>query len=214
MPRLPGVSGSLARIARPGQRAGAGYHRRAPGLHQHAAIGLLLVAHPDHVDHAIDVEELAGEAQGAAPLSRSRLRRDAFGAFLRVVVGLRDRRVGLVAAGGAAPFVLVVQLSRCVERLLPAMRAKQRSRPPQPVHVLHLFRDLDVPFGAHLLLDEFHREERREGVRPDGLHGARVQRRRHFHAEFRQVGVDIVPVRGGVFLRKNDFGKLAHGLSL
>ena len=43
--------------------AGAGMDRRAPGVHQHPAIRLVLVADLDHIDVALQAEQLAGQRQ-------------------------------------------------------------------------------------------------------------------------------------------------------
>ena len=120
MPRLPGVSGSSARILRPisVRWLGLGKHVGAPGLHQDAAVGLLVVADAHHVDRRTHVEDRAGHGQRAAPLARAGLGGDALDALHLVVVGLRDGGVGLVAAGRADALVLVVDVRRGVERLL------------------------------------------------------------------------------------------------
>ena len=59
IPRLPGESGVLGEDAAAGigAVARAGEHFRAPGVHHHAAIRLLLVAHPHHVDRAFQAEQ-------------------------------------------------------------------------------------------------------------------------------------------------------------
>src|SRR5450756_2952674 len=67
--------------------AGAGYHVGAPELHHAAPIGLLVVAHLDHVDHALEAEHLAGHAERAAPLAGAGLGGEARGAVDLVVVG-------------------------------------------------------------------------------------------------------------------------------
>jgi hypothetical protein len=43
--------------------ARAGVNRRAPGVHQHAAIGFLLVTDLDHVNGAFETEQFAGQRQ-------------------------------------------------------------------------------------------------------------------------------------------------------
>ncbi len=50
--------------------ARAGGDGRAERLHQCAAVGLLVVAHPHHVDLAFQAEERAGHRQRRAPLAR------------------------------------------------------------------------------------------------------------------------------------------------
>ena len=63
--------------------------------------------------------------------------------------------------------------------------AEEGRGPPELVDLPHLVRDLDVALGTHLLLDERHREEGREVVRPDRLACARVQHGRQLHAKRR-----------------------------
>ena len=55
------------------------------------------------------------------------------------------------------------------ERVLEAVRAEERRRPPEPVDLAHLVRDRDLRRLADLLEDELHREERREVVRAHRL---------------------------------------------
>src|SRR5437764_6398545 len=86
---------------------GARHDLRAPGLDQRAPVRLLLVRDPDHVDLALEPEQLAGERERAAPLAGAGLGREPRPALLRVVVGLGDRGVRLVAARRADALVLV-----------------------------------------------------------------------------------------------------------
>ncbi len=108
-------------IARPEWRGrsrsywlGLAMQRRAIGLHQRPAIGLLLVADLDHVDLDLEAEQLAGEGQRRAPLAGAGLGGQALDACLLVVEGLGHRRVGLVAAGRADALVLEENLGRGV----------------------------------------------------------------------------------------------------
>src|SRR3972149_4129208 len=99
-------------LAGPGVGARAGHDLSAPRLHHHAAVGLLVIGDLDHVDLALEAEELAGHSQRRAPLAGARLRGDPRDAFLLVVVGLGDGRVGLVAGGRASALLLVVDGGR------------------------------------------------------------------------------------------------------
>ena len=161
MPRLPGQSGSsrqhLAAVF--GLVAGAGMHRRAPGVHEHPAIRLLLVADLDHVNVAFQPEQSAGQRQGRTPLARAGLGGEAFGAGDLVVIGLGDGGVGLVAAGGAGALVFVINVRRRLQRLFQPHRAQQRRGPPQRVDFADLVGNRDPPVGAHFLLDEVFREK-------------------------------------------------------
>ena len=152
-------------------------HRGAPALHHRAPVGLLVVARADHVDDALEPEQAAGERERRAPLAGAGLGGEPLDAGLLVGVGLRDRAVRLVRAGRRDALVLVVDARRGIELALEPVRAEERSRPPQPVDLAHGLRDLDLRLGRHLLADELHREDRREVVRPGGLHRARVERR-------------------------------------
>ena len=134
--------------------ARAGMDRRPPGMHQHPAVGLVLVAHLDHVNVAFQPEQLAGQGQGRAPLAGAGLGGQALGAGDLVEVGLGDRGVRLVAAGRAGALVLVIDVRRCLEGLLEADRPQQRRRAPEGVNVAH----------------------RRRGFRPDARRSSPVER--------------------------------------
>ena len=53
----------------------------------------------------------------------------------------------------------------------------QRRRPPEPVDLAHLLGDLDLRLGGDLLLDQRHREQRRQVLGAERLLGAGVKRR-------------------------------------
>src|SRR4029077_76089 len=125
------------------------------------------------------------EGECTAPLAGSRLGREAGHALLLVVVGLRQSRVRLVAAGRAATLVLVVDVGRRVERLLEAMCAVERARPVQAIRVADGLRDLDLAILADDLLDQLHREQRREVGWSDRLAGARMKDGRRRRREIR-----------------------------
>ncbi len=95
---------------------------RAVGLHQRPPIGLLLIGDLDHVDLDLEPEQGAGEGERGAPLARAGLGRELRHAFLLVVEGLRDRGVGLVAAGRADALVFVEDARGGAERLLQTPR--------------------------------------------------------------------------------------------
>jgi len=156
--------------------AGAGEDLGAPGVHHHAAVRFLVVADAHHVDRAFHSEELAGQSQGAAPLSGPRLGGQPLDAGALVVVGLRHGGVGLMAAGRAGAFVLVIDMRRGVERLFETARAVERRGPPEPVDVHHLARNVDLRLGREFLLDQLHREDgsqvlRRQRARVWGFSG-------------------------------------------
>ena len=129
--------------------------------------------------------------------------------LLLVVVGLRHRRVRLVAPRRAHALVLVVDARRRIERLLEPPRAIERGGAPQAQDVAHLVGDLDPALLADLLLDQLHGEERSQILRPDRLAGARVQRRRQGRLE---VGLDVVPAGGQLLLGEKVLGGHVGGL--
>ena len=185
--------------ARLGLLARAGGHRCAEGLHQRAAIGLLVVAHAHHVDLAVQAEERAGHGQRRAPLPGAGLGGQVLGAFLLVVIGLRHGGVQLVRAGRAHALVLVVNVRRRIQRLLQAARAKQRRGPPLRIDLPHFAGNLDLPLGADFLQDQAHGKQRRQVVGADGFQRAGVQRRRH---RLGQIGGNVVPGMGNAVLRQ------------
>src|SRR5438552_12333411 len=80
---------------------------RAPSLNQRAPVRLLLVGDLDHVDLAVEANELAGERERTPPLTRAGLCCKTRTPFLLVIVRLRDRGVGLVTSRLTDPLVLV-----------------------------------------------------------------------------------------------------------
>ncbi len=209
-PSEPEQDGSSREACAAGVRVGArgGHDLRSPRLHHVAAVGLLVVAHPHHVDLHVDAEELPGEGEGAAPLPGARLRGEALHALLLVVEGLGHRGVRLVAARGAHALVLVEDLRRRPERLLEPSGAVERRGPPEAVDLAHGLGDLDPALLRDLLLDEGHREERREVGRPDRLLRARVEHRRQVE---RQVGLEVVPGLRHLGLGQDELGVVGHG---
>ena len=142
MPRLPGESGCSARIARPDcvSSEGLGTISAPHALIIERRARLLLVRDPDHVDLALEADQLARERERAPPLARAGLGREPRPPFLLVVEGLRDRRVRLVAPGRADALVLVedrASASRSPPRAGARGRAASaargcRSRAPPP----------------------------------------------------------------------------------
>ena len=209
MPRLPGESGASGedRAAALGLGARAGDAGRAVGVHQRPAVRLLLIADLDHEDLDFEAEQLPGEGERRAPLPGAGFGRQLLDAGFLVVVGLRHRRVGLVAAGRADALVLVEDARRRIERLFEAARAEQRRRPPQLVNLAHRLGDFDPALGGHFLRDQRHREDRRQVGRSDRLLGARMQRRRQ---RLRQVGRDVVPGLRNAIFRQKIFNAVTH----
>ena len=210
IPSDPVESGSWARIfaAALGQVRRARVDGRAEGLHHHPAVRLLVVRRPHLPDLALQPELRAGERQRGAPLARPGLGGELPDPGLRVVERLRHGGVRLVRPGRRDALVLVVDPGRRAERLLQPVRPVQRRRPPQPVDVEHLRRDVDVPVLRHLLQDQIHREQRGQVVRADRLAGARMQHRRRWR---RQVVQHVVPAGRELVLRQQDLRRGAGG---
>ena len=179
----------------------------APGLHHEPPERLLVEADADHVDLAFQAEEAARHGERAAPLARAGLGRQPLDAELLVIISLRHGRVGLVAAGGRDALVLVVDFRGRAQRLLQPRRAAERRRPPQPEDFEDFFRDIDPPLRRHLLLDEVHGEDRRQGLGADGL-AIGADRRRHGMLVVRG---DVVPLAGHFVFIEDYFDVRRHG---
>ena len=183
--------------------------RGAPRLHHRAPVGLLVVGGADHEDLALQAEEATGEGQRRAPLPGAGLGRQLADAGLRVLVGLRDRGVGLVRAGGRDALVLVVDPRRRIELGLQAPRAVQRRRAPELVGLAHGLGDLDLRLGADLLEDQRHREDGAEVFGPGGRHRARMQGRQRIAGE---VGQEVDPMRRDRVLAEQELRmRIGHG---
>jgi hypothetical protein len=186
-------------------------HRRAPALHHRPPVGLLVVAGADHVDHALEPDQGAGEREGRAPLPGAGLGRQPLDAGLLVGVRLGDRAVGLVRSGRRDALVLVVDARRRIEGALEPVRPVQRRRAPQLVDLADRLRDLDLGIGRNLLADQRHREDRRQVIGPRRLHRSRVERRQRVT---RQVRHQVHPVGGDAVLGQRELGRLGHAAIL
>src|SRR6478609_3840092 len=180
---------------------------RAPELDHRAPERLLVVRDANHVDLALEPDQLARERKRTPPLAGASLRREARTALLLVVVRLRDGGVRLVAPWRADALVLVEDPRPRPRGLLEPVCPVERRRAPEAVDVEDLLGNRDLCVLADLLEHQRHREERREVVGPDRLAGARVQdglrRRRH-------VGGDVVPAPGDLRLLEQEL-RLLHG---
>ena len=149
--------------------ARAGGHLGAPRFHHHSAVGLLLVAHLDHIHLALQPENVGRKGQRAPPLSRARLRAEPLHSFFLVVVSLSYSRVRLMASRRAHPFIFVVDARRGFQRFFQPFRPAERRRPPEFVNGQYFFRNVDPALLAHLLLDQPHGEDGSQVLRPQGL---------------------------------------------
>ena len=167
----------------------------------------LLIADLDHIDIAFQAEKLAGQGERRTPLTGAGLSGQAFGASHLVEIGLGNRGVGLVAAGGAGAFVFVVDVRRCLERLLEAHCPQQRCWAPQRVNVAYGLGDFDPPFRTHLLAHQVLRKDGHQRLGRHRLFGARMQRR---WQRFRKIRQKIVPLRWDVLLAQREVNLFAH----
>src|ERR1035437_10236195 len=191
-----------------GMVARAGENFGAPDVHHHAAVWLLVVTAPHHVHGAFHAEKLACQGQRAAPLPRPGFGGQPLDARALVVVRLRHRGIRLVAAGRTGAFVFEIDARRRIKQLLQAARRKERGGPPQAIDIHHFARDIDQRLGGKLLLDQFHRKERRQILRRQRRASAWMKRWGH---GFRQRRQDIDPDGGNLAIGQQEFRMLRHG---
>src|SRR5262249_55839188 len=98
--------------------------------HERPAVGLLLVTAPHHEDCAVHSVSPAGHRERAAPLSRARAGYHLTYSGPVVIIGLRQRRIKLVAARRARALMFEVDVSRRAKSLLEPSRTIQRGWPP------------------------------------------------------------------------------------
>ena len=122
----------------------AGMHRGPEDLHQRAAVGLLLIGGGDLPNLTAESELGTGEGEGAAPLPGPGLGGQTLGPFLGVVIGLGHGGVGFVGSGRADAFVLEIDTSGSVERLLEPAGAVEGGGPPHLVDVEDRSGNVDV----------------------------------------------------------------------
>ncbi len=113
-----------------------------------------------------------------------------------------------MTAGRAGALVLVIDVRRRIERLLQAPRAIERRGAPQAIDVHHLARNIDLRLRGELLLDQFHRKDRRQILRRQRLMSARMQRRGE---RLRERWQHVHPDRGDLAVGKKEFGGFRHG---
>jgi hypothetical protein len=197
----------VSRGARPGCPAGAvssdgdGCTGAAEGLHHEPAIGLGVIGGPHLPDLALQPELRAGEGQRGAPLPGAGLGRELLDARpWRCRTPAAPRCSACASRRGRRLRTCSRSAPACPAPSQP-VRAVQRRGPPQPVDV-EGSGGCRRTLGRDLLLDEVHREQREQVVRPDRLPGARVQRRRRRG----QVVQDVVPAGRHLVLVEDDLG--------
>ena len=174
----------------------------SPRLHHQPPERLLIEADPHHEHLTLQADQGTCETQRAAPLARTRFRRQTFNPELLIVPRLRNRRIGLVAAGRAHSLVLVVDMRRRSQRLLQSMSPVQRRGPPLIQYLQYLLRDIDPSILTDLLLDQVHRKNRSQHVGRDRV-AVRPQRRLQ---RSWQIGCEIIPLPGDIFFIQKDLG--------
>ena len=102
----------------------------APQTHHQFAEGLLIKTDAHHKDLAFQADQFAGESEGRTPLAGSGLSGQPLDAELFVIPGLRDSRIGLVAAGRAYAFIFIVNLGRSAQEAFEPFGTAERGRTP------------------------------------------------------------------------------------
>ena len=184
----------LADLGRVGRRRCDG---RVEGLHDGATEGLLLVGALHHEDVQVDTIVVGRLGKRGAPLAGTRLGRDLVETLLLGVVGLRERRVELVRAGGVVALELVVDLRRRVEVALEVVRAAQRGGAVHLVHLLHALGDVEVRgLIVELLVHELVAEHRGDVV----MLGDLAVGQAHGLGRLGHVRTQVVPLRWNLVL--------------
>ena len=141
---------------------------RSPGFHHGAAMRLLEVAALHHVHHALQTENTAGKRQRTSPLSRAGFRGQALDARGFVVVRLRHRGVGLVAASRRNAFILVKRSAPVCRAPSPAGARDTAAWAATTAAHRERVRNRDAGRRRYFLLDELHGKNGREVLRPAG----------------------------------------------
>ena len=123
--------------------------RRPEGLHDAAAVGLLVEADLDHVDGALDAEFLRGVGKGPAPLASAGLRGDVGDALLLGIPGLCEGGVELVGTGGGNALVLEIDVGGGAERFFQFIGTHERGATVGGILLADGLRDRD-PFVGHV----------------------------------------------------------------
>ena len=162
--------------------AGTGGHGRrrsdlcTEGLHDAAAIWLLVVADFYLIYRCFETEYLGGIREGSTPLTGTCFGRDIAHAFFLAIISLGDGRVQLVRADGAYTFVLEVDVCRSAQCLFQSVGTHQWSGTPILVIFAYGFGNFN-PGILHVefLMTQFLGKDRVEVFRLQGFLGFRVQ---------------------------------------
>ena len=194
-------------------------HVGAKGLHDVAAEGLLLVGAFDHEDLAVKAVVRGCLRKSGSPLASAGLSRDGAQALLCAVVGLCQRGVELVRAGGVVALELVEDLGGRAQSLLQVVGAAQRAWAVDLVHLADALGDLKVArVVVELLADELVAKDGADVVELCDLAVGKA----HGLGFLRHVCADVVVLGGNLVLAQVEavgFGCIvgvvvAHGLVL
>ena len=149
----------------------------APDLHHSFSEGFLVEADSDHINLTFEAEKGAGKGQRATPLTCAGFSGEAFNAELLIVPGLWHGGIGLVAAGRADAFILVIDFGGSAEVLFEVDGPFEGGWSPAIKDLKYFIGDVYPFLGADFLLDEVHWEDRRQHFGADRF-AVRPQRRK------------------------------------
>src|SRR5208283_1265659 len=136
-------------------------------------------ADPHHENPALEAEHRTGHTEGASPLAGPGFSRQPLNAEGLVIVSLGNRSIGLVGAGRACPFVLVVNLYGSAQGLFEVARADKRRGAPYKVFFKYRLRDVYPALGGDFLLDQVHGKDRGKIIRTNRFTRSGMKRRTH-----------------------------------
>ena len=184
------------------------YHLCAVGLHDRAAIGLLVIRHLHHIHCQCQAEVLCRQRQRRAPLSSASFGGDVRHALLLAVVGLCYCRVELMRPHRAYALVLKIDMCRRVKKFLQSACSHQRGRAPNLIHFAHLLRNFNpLVGGVEFLVGASLIEQRIEVLR---LHGLLVGWVKHRARLIFHISHHVVPCSGNIFFLKEKFLRRVH----
>ena len=183
---------------------------RVKGLHDSLAERLLLVGDLNHEYLQIQSEICACLGECSTPLTGTGFGGKTLETLLLGIVRLRDRGIQLVAAGGVVTLKLVVNLSWGAQRFLQIVRAAQRRRTVQLIHIEHRLGNINVAgVVVQLLVRQLLAEDGVQRFFRQRLMRTRMNQRVRL---FLHVRPQVVPLLGHlVFGQIKSVGDLSHG---
>lgn len=183
---LKNFAPDLCRVTRAGDDIGA------KGFDDRFAVGLLMEARLDHINGQGNVKIRARHGQRRAPLAGPRLGGQACQALLFGIIGLRDGRIELMAAGGVIALEFAVDLCGRAQFLFEIVGADERRGTEGFVIFHNLIGDIDIAgCGIKLLLCKLLAEDRIQLFELEGLHRPRVQK---WSGLLLHIGSQIIPL--------------------